>query len=100
MKLPSIWFQKGAIFNVRLAKSVLSTEANKKKLIATIKVLFKNYGEQIQFNVVDNTLLKKAMKTPDAYKDLMVRVSGYSALFVSLSKDCQMDIINRTELAL
>lgn len=100
MKLPSIWFQKGAIFNMRLSKSALSTVENKEKIIAIIKVLFENYGQQIQFNVVDNKVYKDAMKNPDQYKDLMVRVSGYSALFTSLAPDCQMDVINRTELEL
>ncbi len=99
IKLPSIWFQKGAIFNMRLAKSIVSTKENKEKLISVIKVLFKNYGQQIQFNIVDNDVFKKAMENPNDYRDLMVRVSGYSALFTSLSKDCQMDIINRTELS-
>ena len=98
IKLPSVWFQKGAIFNMRLAQSIVSSQENKEKLIAVIKVLFKNYGQQIQFNIVDNEVFKKAMKNPNDYRDLMVRVSGYSALFTSLSKDCQLDIINRTEL--
>ncbi|RRD95905.1 pyruvate formate-lyase [Clostridiales bacterium COT073_COT-073] len=100
IKLPSIWFQKGAIFNMRLMKSALDTEENKRKVIAMIKVLFDNYGQQIQFNVVDNKVLLAAVKTPENYKDLMVRVSGYSALFTSLSLDCQMDVINRSELEL
>ena len=100
MKLPSIWFQKGAIFNMRLSKGALDTDENKEKVIAMIKVLFENYGQQIQFNVVDNKVFKKAMEHPDEYKDLMVRVSGYSALFTSLSPECQMDVINRAELEL
>ena len=100
MKLPSIWFQKGAIFNMRLSKGALDTDENKEKVIAMIKVLFENYGQQIQFNVVDNKVFKEAMEHPDEYKDLMVRVSGYSALFTSLSPECQMDVINRAELEL
>ena len=100
MKLPSIWFQKGAIFNMRLSKGALDTDENKEKVIAMIKVLFENYGQQIQFNVVDNKVFKKAMEHPDEYKDLMVRVSGYSALFTSLSPECQMDVISRAELEL
>lgn len=98
MKLPTIWMQKGAIFNMRLAKSALETEENKRKIIAMIKVFFDNYGEQIQFNVVDSKIYKEAVKEPEKYKDLMVRVSGYSALFTSLSPECQLDVISRTEL--
>lgn len=98
IKLPSIWFQKGAIFNMRLAKSALSSAAQKQKILDMIKVLFRNYGQQIQFNVVDSDTYKKAMAEPDKYRDLMVRVSGYSALFTSLSPECQIDVISRAEL--
>ena len=97
-KLPSIWFQKGAIFNMRLAANAIDSEENKQRIIDTIKVLFNNYGQQIQFNVVNGEVYKKAMKNPEKYKDLMVRVSGYSALFTSLMPEVQMDVINRSEL--
>lgn len=98
IKLPTIYIQKGGIFNMRLTKAALETMENKKKIIDMIKVFFDNYGEQIQFNVVDTKVYKDAIKNPDKYKDLMVRVSGYSALFTSLSPSCQVDVINRTEL--
>lgn len=97
-KLPSIWFQKGAIFNMRLSQAAIGTVENRKKIIDMVKVLFKNYGQQIQFNVVDGKTYKDAMTNPDNYKDLMVRVSGYSALFTTLVPEVQMDVINRTEL--
>ncbi|MCT4686887.1 glycyl radical protein [Vallitalea sp.] len=97
-KLPSIWFQKGAIFNMRLTKSALATKENRKRIIDMVKVLFNNYGQQIQFNVVDGEIYKEAMKNPEKYNDLMVRVSGYSALFTTLVPEVQLDVINRTEL--
>lgn len=97
-KLPSIWFQKGAIFNMRLTPSALETPENRQKIIDMIKVLFNNYGQQIQFNVVDNKIYKEAMERPEDFKDLMVRVSGYSALFTTLAYDVQMDVISRNEL--
>lgn len=97
-KLPSIWFQKGAIFNMRLTKASIATKENRQRIIDMIKVLFRDYGQQIQFNVVDDKVYKDAMKNPEKYKDLMVRVSGYSALFTALAPDCQMDVINRIEL--
>lgn len=100
MKLPSIWFQKGAIFNMRLAAGVLDTPEHRQRVIDLIKVLFENYGQQIQFNVVDSKVYRMAMRHPEAYKDLMVRVSGYSALFTSLSQACQLDVISRAELSL
>ena len=63
-----------------------------------VKVLFNNYGQQIQFNVVDGEIYKKAMQRPEDYKDLMVRVSGYSALFTTLAPVVQQDVISRVEL--
>ncbi len=99
-KLPSIWFQKGAIFNMRLAKGAISTVEQRRRVVAMIKVLFGKYAQQIQFNIVDNATYKDAMEHPENYRDLMVRVSGYSALFTALAPDCQMDVINRTEIEL
>lgn len=99
-KLPSIWFQKGAIFNMRLTKTAVSTPEHRRRVLDMVKVLFQNNGQQIQFNVVDNAVYKAAMLHPELYKDLMVRVSGYSALFTALAPDCQMDVINRTEVDL
>ncbi len=97
-KLPTIWIQKGGIFNMRLTKDAVATKEKRQKILDAVKVFFKNYGQQIQFNVVDNETLKDAIDNPENYKDLMVRVSGYSALFTSLSKEVQMDVINRIEL--
>lgn len=97
-KLPSIWFQKGAIFNMRLTQNALSTVEHRRRIVDMIKVLFSNYAQQIQFNVVDNAVYKDAMEHPEKYKDLMVRVSGYSALFTALAPDCQLDVIRRAEL--
>lgn len=96
-KMPSIWFQKGAIFNMRLTHAALASKENRAKVIAMIKVFFENNGEHIQFNVVDNEVLKDAMAHPQDYKDLMVRVSGYSALFTTLDPEVQVDVIKRTE---
>ena len=97
-KLPSLWFQKGAIFNMRLTPSALETLENRQKVVDMVKVLFRNYGQQIQFNVVDGKIYKEAMERPEDFKDLMVRVSGYSALFTTLAPAVQMDVISRTEL--
>ena len=99
-KLPSIWFQKGAIFNMRLTPVTLETIENRQKIVDMIEVLFDNNGQQIQFNVVDNDVYIDAMEHPENYKDLMVRVSGYSALFTALSPEVQKDVISRIELSL
>ncbi len=96
-KMPSIWFQKGAIFNMRLSNSTLSNEEGRKRVVSLIKTLFQKYGLHIQFNVVDNAILREAQKHPENYQDLMVRVSGYSALFVPLDPAVQEDLIKRVE---
>ena len=76
------------------------TKEKKQRVCDMIRVFFDKYGEQIQFNVVGNKVYREAQKMPEKYKDLMVRVSGYSALFVSLAKDVQEDVISRNELDL
>ena len=100
MKLPSIWFQKGAIFNMRLSKGALDTDENKEKVIAMIKVLFENYGQQIQFNVVDNKVFRRG----DGASGMNIRFDGQSfglqcIVYVAVP-ECQMDVINRAELEL
>ncbi len=94
-KMPSIWFQKGAIFNMRLEKKTLLDPVNRKRIAALVKTLFDNYGVHVQFNVIDNETLLEAQKKPEKYKDLMVRISGYSALFAPLAPEIQNDLIER-----
>ena len=85
---------------MRLSPSAIATEENRKKIVSIMRTFFEKDGEQIQFNVTDNETLKKAQKNPEEYLDLMVRVSGYSALFTSLGVSAQNDVINRTEVEL
>jgi len=99
-KLPSVWFQKGAIFNVRLSQNSLDTEEGIKRAAALIRVLFEKGGIHIQFNVISNDILKDAQKNPENYQDLMVRVSGYSAFFTPLDPKVQNDLIERVEFYL
>ena len=58
---------------------------------------FTQGGKHIQFNVVDKLTLLEGQKNPDKHRNLIVRVAGYSAYFVSLDKSVQDEIINRTE---
>ena len=95
VKMPSIWFQKGALFNMRLDNGVLKTDEGRSRVNSLIKVLFEKYGEQIQFNVVDTQTLQDAKKNPENYQDLLIRVSGYSCLFTPLDARCQDDLIER-----
>lgn len=97
-KLPSIWFSRGAIFNIRLDPEQLDTLDGRKRVIGIIRTLFGNEQYHVQFNVFDTKELKNAQKNPENYKDLMVRVAGYSAFFTPLNKDLQEDIIKRSIL--
>lgn len=97
-KIPTIYDQKGNIFNMRLAPSTIANQESRQKILDMMRALFDKDTEQIQFNVVDNEVLKEAQKRPEDFPDLMVRVSGYSALFTSLGVACQNDVINRTEV--
>jgi formate C-acetyltransferase len=97
-KMPSIWFQKGAILNMRLTSNALQTEKRRQKVIALMRTFFEQYGQHVQFNVVDTKVYRAAQEKPEDYPDLMVRVSGYSALFTPLSKAVQDDVIARTEM--
>ena len=67
--------------------------------MALVRGYFERKGSHVQFNVVSRETLRDAQAHPENYKGLVVRVAGYSALFTTLSKSLQDDIINRTEQA-
>lgn len=94
-KLPSIWLQKGGIFNMRLTSNTLTSEEGKKRALSLVKTHFRNNQFHIQFNVLDDETLRDAQERPEEYRDLMVRISGYSAFFTPLNKELQSDIIAR-----
>ena len=87
----------GTLLNQRFLPSVLSTENDLKKFAGLIRTYFTLGGHHIQFNVVDTKTLRAAQKTPDDYRNLLVRVAGYSDYFVDLDRDHQEEIISRTE---
>ncbi|NLO97099.1 MAG: hypothetical protein GX091_03335, partial [Peptococcaceae bacterium] len=68
------------------------------KLRDMTKTYFENGGMEVQFNIVDTATLRAAQKEPEKYRDLVVRIAGYSAYFVELGRDLQDDIIRRNEL--
>ena len=77
---------------------MLSREENKQKLEMMLRTFFNRlHGYHVQFNVVSRETLLDAQAHPENYKDLIVRVAGYSAFFNALSKATQDDIIGRTE---
>jgi formate C-acetyltransferase len=71
-------------------------ESNRQSIRALIETYFSMGGYEIQFNVVDKETLLNAQKNPDNYKNLIVRVSGFSAYFVDLNALLQNEIIART----
>ena len=72
-------------------------EQGLKNFVSIIKSFFDKKGSHVQFNVVDKQTLINAQEHPEDNQDLIVRVAGYSAHFVTLAKEVQDDIINRTE---
>ena len=88
---------RGGLHNMKFHPSVLNGINGSKKLLALIKTYFESTGFQIQFNVVDSRMLKDAQLHPEKYRDLIVRVAGFSAYFVELGKTIQDEIIRRTE---
>jgi formate C-acetyltransferase len=93
-------FSNGTLLNMRFHPTALSNESGKTKLIALIKTYFDLGGMEMQFNVVSAKTLREAQKKPEQYRDLVVRIAGFSAFFVELYKASQEDIIRRTELSL
>jgi len=90
----------GTLFNQKFHPSALKDERGLNNFIYLIRSFFDNKGMHVQFNVVDRETLLDAQRNPEQYKNLIVRVAGYSALFTTLSKSLQDDIIRRTEQGL
>ncbi|WP_035294410.1 trans-4-hydroxy-L-proline dehydratase [Clostridium sp. KNHs214] len=87
----------GTLLNQKFTPKVLEGEEGINSLSGLVRAYFKLDGHHIQFNVVDKSTLVDAQKHPENYKDLIVRVAGYSDYFNNLNKDLQDEIINRTE---
>ena len=87
----------GTLFNQKFHPSALSGREGLEKFVALIRGYFDQKGMHMQFNVVDRQTLLDAQEHPEKYKHLVVRVAGYSALFTTLSRSLQNDIIRRTE---
>ncbi len=87
----------GTLLNQKLMPQLLADEAGIDKLAHLVRTYFKLGGHHVQFNVVDAETLKIAQKHPEKYKNLIVRVAGYSDYFVDVGKELQDEIIARTE---
>ena len=86
----------GTLMNVKFAPELLKTERNLKNLAAIIRAYFALGAFHVQFNVISTEMLRKAQEHPEDYRDMLVRVAGYSTQFVNLSREAQDAIIERT----
>lgn len=100
-KLPTEKITGGVLLNQKLTPTMLSREENRQKLELMLQTFFNRlHGYHVQYNVVSRDTLIDAQRHPEAHKDLIVRVAGYSAFFNVLSRATQDDIIGRTEQTL
>ncbi|MDR0838553.1 MAG: hypothetical protein LBN99_02805 [Oscillospiraceae bacterium] len=98
-KLPHLELTNGDQLNIRFTPSSVRGDEGATKLKSLMKTYFRLGGMQVQFNVVSTESLHAAQKDPMAYKDLIVRIAGFSTYFVALSEDVQNDFITRTEIS-
>jgi formate C-acetyltransferase len=87
----------GTLLNQKLTPGLLDGGGGLEKWVHLVRSYFRMDGHHIQFNVVDAETLRAAQKEPDQYRDLIVRVAGYSDYFCDLGKTLQDEIIQRTE---
>ena len=88
----------GMVHNFKLIAGLLETPEGENGIISLLRSACTLQLGEIQFNYLDNETLLEAQKNPENYRDLIVRVAGYSAYFVELCKDVQDEIISRTVL--
>jgi pyruvate-formate lyase len=92
---PRSW-QGGYQVNLRFQGAMLSNKANRDKVRAMLNVYFHKGGQELQVNAVDTNMLRAAQKNPAEYRDLVVRIAGFSEFFVNLTPAMQEEIIART----
>ena len=96
-KLDHFIASNGTLFNMKFHPSALKGREGLENFVSLIRGYFDRKGSHVQFNVVSRETLLDAQAHPENYKSLVVRVAGYSALFTTLSRSLQDDIISRTE---
>ncbi len=94
-KFPQMDYDGGVLLNVRFAPQTVSGQDGQFRLVSYLKTFLDLGLFHIQFNIVGQEVLRCAQENPEDYKSLLVRVAGYSAYFVELSKEMQEDIISR-----
>jgi len=97
-KLPTAAILGGVLLNQKLNPATLENPRDQQKLVGMLRTFFEHHlGWHVQYNIVSRETLLAAKAHPEQYRDLVVRVAGYSAFFTALSPDAQDDIIARTE---
>ncbi|HCX65376.1 MAG TPA: formate C-acetyltransferase, partial [Eubacteriaceae bacterium] len=96
-KLDNYLTTNGSLLNLKFSKSVMDDQKGLMKFVHFMKSFMRLKIQHVQFNIVSAKTLREAQKHPENYKDLVIRVAGYSAIFVELNEAIQNDIINRTE---
>ncbi len=89
----------GTLLNWKFPPECVSGIQGRENLISFVDTFFHGSATHCQFNILSSKTMRRAMEHPEEYRDLLVRVAGYSAYFVELGKPLQMDLINRTELS-
>lgn len=97
-KMANDTMNMGMVHNFKIMSGLLSTPEGEESLITLLKTASVLGNGEMQFNYLDNETLLEAQKHPEEYRDLIVRVAGYSAFFVELCQDVQDEIISRTML--
>jgi formate C-acetyltransferase len=93
-------FMNGLALNIRIHPSALNSPEGIEKLRTMTQTYMDMGGMEVQYNIVSSETLRAAQARPEDYRDLVVRIAGYSAYFNELSRDCQNDLISRTENSL
>lgn len=96
-KLDHEYFSNGTLYNQKFTPSAVAGDDGLQNFAAVVRSYFDHKGMHVQFNVIDRQTLIDAQEHPELHKDLVVRVAGYSAHFVTLAKEVQDNIIERTE---
>ena len=86
----------GTVINQKFSPSMFE-DGRRQKLLTLIKTYFRRGGQEMQINATSREVLEDALEHPEKYPTLVVRVSGFSALYVTLDRRVQLDILNRTQ---
>jgi len=95
-KIPHDMYVSGTLLNMKIDPSLLQDERGVRSLMSLIKSMCDLGVYHVQFNVVSEETLRDAQKNPEKYRDLLIRVAGYTAYFIELNKEVQDEIIGRT----